>query len=487
MTQKFTWIIFGFVMAIFAIILATTPFPPAGDIVEYYGITESLLNHGGFQLTQTDQENLEKILHPEYFHDPGYYIPGHDGQRYPVHFVFYSVLVLPARIFLQSFGFNPLNALPVTNLIIFAATLITVCRLFLKTAFRQVVFLVTATLSPLIFFLSWPGPDIYYVCLLLLAAFFFISDRYFAAAIAATLASWHSQPLLLLTAGIAGYYAYMHSSSIFAYKKVHFNTSVQTIIKTLFILSLAVIPYLFNQVIFGTLTPWTILQDGWTQMNGFGVQNMSLQKLYEQFFDLNMGLFWYAPVLVIAGIWTAIVIGRKDKRIFFLFLFLLITAFFYQTNPAWHYGTSGYGPSRHVLFILPFLIYIFVTSAKPTLKYIMLLAGFALVQIPILIFNGFLVPSFSNTHYHTPYAQYILNNFPQLYNPTPEIFVDRTNHSDLTYITSAFYKYNNVCKKAFVLLKDKELLRNECGFIPAGYEEKIDHPKDMLRGVYVTY
>jgi hypothetical protein len=40
----------------------------------------------------------------------------------------------------------------------------------------------------------------------------------------------------------------------------------------------------------------------------------------------------------------------------------VITAFFYQTNPAWYHGTSGYGPSRHAIFYyLTYLFYLLLS------------------------------------------------------------------------------------------------------------------------------
>ena len=74
---------------IFGAFLAVPPPQPAGDIAEYFGITESVLRHRSINLTPGDQTTLSQPLHPQYFTNPGYYIAGVDGNRYPVHFIGY--------------------------------------------------------------------------------------------------------------------------------------------------------------------------------------------------------------------------------------------------------------------------------------------------------------------------------------------------------------------------------------------------------------
>jgi hypothetical protein len=237
--------------------------------------------------------------------------------------------------------------------------------------------------------------------------------------------------------------------------------------------ALLLVPILYNLQYFGKWSPWTSLQDGWTILNGFGIHNISLQKFFEQFFDLNIGLFFYAPFLFATG---ALFIGKyfKNRDVVFLTVAYLITAFFYQTNPAWHYGTAGFGPTRHIMFFLPLLIVFLVFLMKNSIKHYALLALFVLSQIPILLSNGFTTPKLENAFYHSPTASFVLDRWPHLYNPTPEIFVDRTNHTDIDYPTSAIYKLDSTCKKAYIVKTDAQLLIDQCGAIPAKYQNSFD-------------
>ena len=107
MANKIIWgIFFAITALLFTYILFFVKLEPAGDIVEYYGITESILNHGSIELTKQDEQILSRTLHPEYFKDPQYYIKGKDSNRYPVHFPFYSFLALPVRIVLIFLQFD---------------------------------------------------------------------------------------------------------------------------------------------------------------------------------------------------------------------------------------------------------------------------------------------------------------------------------------------------------------------------------------------
>jgi len=447
-----------------------------GDIVEYYGITETVLNHRGFNLTKSDQTQLEKVLHPAYFQDPGYYIKGKDGNRYPVHFFFYSLLVIPFRMFLHLFHLPEIKALSLTNVIIFSFSAFIIMKWLIKRPIHKFFFLTLYCISPIMSFFVWPGPDVFMISLLTIGVFAFFQKKYAVAAIITALASWHSQPLIITSAGFCLFYAVSETQFKMIKGKVKLAFQTDFLVPCILAGIICLVPYAYNYAVFGVFTPWTILQDGWTKLNGFGVQNISLKKLFEQFFDLDMGLFWYYPLVFF---WACIAIAhsilkKKWQTAFTVFL-LIATAFFYQTNPGWHYGTSGYGPTRHVLFAVPFLMYFIVTFLeRKTFSFILF---FILIfsQLYVLSLNKFLEPDLTDTLRHSLYTLFVLNNIPNIYNPTPAIFVDRTNQTNFTYPTSAIYKYKGQCKKAFVLKTDIQMLTNQCKTIPEKFKPALEN------------
>ncbi len=457
--------------------LGVTPPEPAGDIAEYFGITESFTNHGTVVLTPADQESLSARLHPEYFSNPGYYVAGLDGQRYPVHFVAYSLMITPLRWLLERMGSDPLHVFSLANTLILFGTLFFIMKRYVHDPKRQTLLLALAGTSPLLSFLWWPGPDVFSFSLLLTGLTMFLTGRKLPAAFVTAVASWHSQPLAVAAAMMLG------AEALERYHTKGLTARFWTFSTTLAVLVLG--PYVYNYAVFGRLTPWSALSDGWTRLYGFGLHNISGIKLFEQVFDLNTGVFWYAPHLIIGSIAIILFYIKRDQNIAWLSGILLATLLAYQTNPAWHYGTSGYGPSRHALVIVPFGIAL-LTRYFPFGRLASLLAGIAVVfQIYLLSYNNYIFPIFTNTLDHAPVARYVLERWPSLYSPTPEIFVDRTNHTDLDHPTSAVYKVNGACRKAYILAVDYDRIAAECGT-----PSHIDTPTILnpeTDGMYATY
>lgn len=482
MVNKLTWLLFGLIFVGLFVFFFNYPVANSGgDIVEYFGMTQSLINHAGVNLTTQDYESLKQHLNPGYFVNTNaveenggflYYMKGKDGERYPVHFLFYSLLCLPVRIILHLFHINELLTLRLANLLLLSGTVIIIFSRFIKSTKKRLLFLLLTYLSPIAFFIIWPGPDILYLSLLMIAVFLFYEKKLKETVLFLAFSSWHSQPLMILAGGVLSYY-FLSTTNILNKLRgekitIHLSNSIDCIILFLFI----ILPYIYNYFIFGVPTPWTILKDGWTQLYGFGIQNMSLQKLFEQFFDPNIGLLWYAPVPLFLGAFYLLRRAKNEVKTRIVAVFILITAMFYQTNPAWHYGTAGYGPTRHILFVIPFLIFFILQGIKNNVLEKCAILLLVISQLFFLLVNGFFAPRFENSLVHSPYARYILNHFSSLYNPTPEIFIDRTNHTDLKYLKTAIYKQNGKCLKAFVFIQDKTLVENECGLVKNPIGEK---------------
>ncbi|MCL4338735.1 hypothetical protein M1271_03535 [Patescibacteria group bacterium] len=495
MSAKIPWLILGASILILGFyFLFFGKIQIAGDIVEYYGMTVSILNHGDVSLRNSDKTDIEKYLPAAYFSDPQYYMVGANQVRYPVHFPFYAYLLIPSRIILSLMGANPMLSFPLTNILILASVLIYAFRKYIKEPDKRLFLLFLVYFSPLIFFLGWPGPEIYYTGLIFISILAFISGEYFLSAFFSALASWQSQPLIVVSFITV---IYMVIDTLVKFKKNRVaeknSNNYLLVIKSLSILLLMFIPYVFSYFQFGLLTPWTNIRNGWTEINGFGLQNISLKKLFEQFFDLNMGLFWYAPFTLVIGFYYLIKRIIVDNKAVFLSAIYLVTAFFYQTNPAWNYGTAGYGPTRHIVYILPLFIVLaidFLHEKKLSIITSIIFFILLCLQTISMNMNGWVNPDFRNSLRNNYYAIYILDNFPSLYNPTPEIFVDRTNQTDLDHPTSGFYKYKGYCTKAYVLSDELNNLENQCGYIPTEQKKSIIAGLKTLnpyQGIYVNY
>lgn len=512
MVSKIIWFVIGLVTLFLLFLILTDPRNQlAGDIPEYFGITETLINHFSFDLQAKDQSNLEQTLTKQYFSDPQYYIQGADGARYPVHFVAYSFMAAPVRLMLRLIGIDELKALPITNLILFTLTTIFILKFFPVSNFTKIVFLLLTYLSPLVYFTSWPGPEIYSAMFLLLALFLFHRKEYLTAAMFATSASWQSQPLMVVAGFFIAFYFYSqiyinrgamrrkkHAQNYreafnFSLQEgrlhllnngkdtdnglISFSIQKQAILYGLLLIGLLFSPMLYNLIVFGMPDPWLLLAkvSFWTQFFGFGIHNMKVGKFFELLADPNIGLLWYAPVLTVTGIFSFLVLTKKDRRYIILPFFLLLTIAFYQTNPNWHNGTAGFGPTRYGIFLIPFFIFFTTIVIRKTFLTVIVLSIYVLTQIYVLSFNGVL-PNFENTHYHTPYARFLLEHMPGWYNPTAEIFVERTNHMESNYWTGAIYKIDGLCKKSFILRTNPDFYQKNCRDLTVDEQKQLDNP-----------
>lgn len=383
-----------------------------GDIAEYFGMTESIIRHGGIELTDQDRLHLGTSLSDAYFNDFQYYPKGKDSKRYPVHFFAYSLLASPFRIIADlSQGSWPQTFI-LTNWFFLTLSSALILYFFTKSSWEKIVFLTLVYLSPTMSFVTWPGPELVILCLLLTSIFCFFRKRYLFAIALSVIASWQSQPLYLIPIAYA--------ISYFLQRKGHIAYG-----KTSFVLILGFLPTLYSLFAFGVTSPWSLFKGTphevtWT--------NITLQKTIEVIGDPNIGLLWYAPVLTVMGGFYFIRTILKNKiyiPIFVALLFILIT---YQMNSNWNNGTAGYGPTRYALFLIPFFIYSLYSHLHKSIRGYLLFAIYIVSQVYVLSLNGFYLPQFIHTLYLSPFAEFIMKHAPKLYNPTPEILIERTQH-----------------------------------------------------------
>jgi hypothetical protein len=123
--------------------------------------------------------------------------------------------------------------------------------------------------------------------------------------------------------------------------------------------------------------------------------------------------------------------------------------------------------------------------------WIVFFIGILISQWYVFSFNGYIDPIFDRTLYHTPYASFILDNFPSLYNPTQEIFYERTIHGEPARWNVATYKdKNGACKKSLTSKSSSGWLIPECGYIPTQYnlilEDEFKRKANYSRTITTT-
>ncbi len=435
-----------------------------GDILEYYGITQSLMSHGGIDLNVADRHELSREFGTGLLEDPQYYLSSPNGGEYPVHFIAYSLLLFPVRLVLSAFGLPLRLMFGFTNLMLLSGVVWFIMRHILHDERKRWLLLVLVFASPLITFLMWPGADIYGVSLILLALFLLAAKHDDTAVMAAALASWQSQPLTMVAAG----FALIAVIDRIQTKRHFWDIALGS--------SFVLVPTLYSLAIFNATSPW-LLFEGKHEVT---ILNITAQKGIELLLDLNIGLIWYAPLISLAGLGMVVYsAAKKQWRMGVLLLTMIATALVYETNSNWHNGTAGYGPSRYALFMLPFAIWALVSypfSTKIIIGLALLIVG---TQAIALYPNRYVYPRFANTLEHSPQARFVLDRWPGVYNPTPEIFVERTLHAEPDRASSAVYMKDISCAKGFILQTDWERTQRICNSVISTSPE--------ISGSYVTF
>ena len=227
-------------------------------------------------------------------------------------------------------------------------------------------------------------------------------------------------------------------------------------------------PFAFYLVHFGRLTP---LVDA----GAVGLPNLSLGKALELFFDLNLGMLPYLPLALLGAVAAPVVqiaSGRRARPLLALWAVLLGMALLCSSTGNWNHGTSG--PSRYTIWMIPLVLVILVSMLEPGAARERPRQAFGawavaalVVQAAIVVSRGGLTPRLDYLE-HSYLASFVLKHAPALYNPSPEIFVERTigeemRDGEIPGGTAVTYAPEQACRKALAQKRHWPDLLTRCG------------------------
>jgi len=166
-------------------------------------------------------------------------------------------------------------------------------------------------------------------------------------------------------------------------------------------------------------------------------------RLESLFLDLNMGMV-VAALGIFAGITFVLLASLAESKFsiwngvvvrhWFLIacVFLSITlALPTLSTTNWNHGHSVY--SRYAYWLGIPLIYGLVVSMHSLSSRIRLVASLAIISIQLITvaYYGLFGKNWRSDYTKfKPISNYVLRNYPQLYNPIPEIFIERLNNKE---------------------------------------------------------
>jgi hypothetical protein len=408
-----------FFLAGFLLVLKAASDPPVlnGDIWDYLYPWQALLDHGTPDVRNEDLAALYPVLQANGYEGLGPRtldnLPEHTGlyptptgRYFACHFWLYPLAALPARLALSLVGGNQLAAFQVTNVLLFLAALYLVLFHGPAAASQRFALGGLTAVSPALWYLSWPSPEVFTWSLVLASLVFLGNRRYVAAAVLAGLAAMQNPPVFFLGLFIA----------VCAYRERRLGLTV----RTLACAALALVPAAFYEYFYGV--PSTIVTHGGTDS-----RLISWGRTLSFLTDLNQGMLPYVPfVLVLSGValWRALRQRHVEGLGIIGVLSLMIVAA--ETTTNWNSGAIGM--MRYAVWMLPVFAWLIAAVLPPGRRLAVAVAAAVAIQAMIAArphgVENYLTP--------TSLAHFVLTKAPALYNPEPEVFVERQLHTEET-------------------------------------------------------
>lgn len=417
-----------------AALLLTRP-SKSGDFQEYALMTIALASHGTPDIRLADVEISARLspevglvavhqqlragmLHGADYPFPGF-VHGKDGRYYAIHFFAYPALAaLPFKL-VDAVGGQPFKAFQVVNLGALAILTMALFR-FTGSAPRAMFGTVFFLLSGGLLYSNWISPEFFTACALLSGLLFVLLGRPYLGALLAGLAAMQNPPLVFFSV----FAPLIRICHVHAQEGIGFGAALRKVVDRHTVLAsflqagLAALPVLFNLAKFGVPSVIAVLATTPVLITP--------ARLLSFFFDLNQGAIVGLPVamlLVLAQL-------ASTNRLRWLphtlaaVLFSVAMAIPSLSTVNWNSGASGM--MRYALWGGMPLFYLALVYLQRLPRWpLALAAAILLAQAGMVKFAR----SYSHVEF-SPAARLVLSVVPALYEPEPEIFIERTLHED---------------------------------------------------------
>jgi hypothetical protein len=464
-----------------ALVLPPRPF---GDAPEYLLMAESWNAHGSPDLRPSDVSALrrraaETGLAVDAGAALGNYFEGRNGRFYCYHFSFYPLLTMPARLFLVSMGGDALRAGPLTNAVLLAAAVAAVLLLAPARSMARRTAAALLLSSPVLGFVLWPHPEVLSFSMATLALVLGMRGASGTAALCAGIASLQNPPLALLAVFEAA-------------RPFLIRVRVAPCRRQALALAGAALAVLASPLFF-------LAQFRTANLAAYetaGAESIGVGKAAGLLLDLDLGLIRYAPLTVLLILAIVPLIVRGGSRRMEGALLAVVAALMLASSATgnWNHGTTG--PSRYVVWLFPMIAYLLVLGPTATdlLQRRSRAAGPILIlavaaQVAVAAARGGVASPLDYLD-HSRLARAVLDRWPSLYLSPPEVFRERTAHTEVDLDGPFVHERDGACRKALARWKHGDVLRAHCGPLPEDvrpFFESRPPKEEKTRWVYVNY
>jgi len=430
-----------------------------GDGKEYLLYTRALSAHFSPDLRKEDIKHIASILdksEPDFRKNSdelgkGYtlskdtqydgkgFVRAQDGKTYSWHFWLYSAFVTPFFEITHVLEMPPAQAFVMCNWAFILATLSYLAFFWVASRLQKQVLASLFLLTGTTYYIWWTHPEVFTASLILLAFMLASDKRYGLAMLASALATTQNPPIIFLLTFFA--VKSLLGDHPIRFKGFPFKTIIENnrrnFVVILVTFGIAILPVIFFHITLGVPNP--IAAAGSTDMS-----LISLSRLFSLYFDLNLGMIVAAPgvfigiasliFLIILRSWKverwASILGQIQPLMVGVLLSITMALPALATTN-WNHGQSVF--SRYAYWLAIPIIFGFVTSISNLSHRISIGLGVTVVAIQLATVSYFGVWGDNWRSDYTsfkPIANYLLQNHPELYNPIPEIFIERLEHHE---------------------------------------------------------
>lgn len=402
-----------------------------GDAAEYTALTIAVSEHGSPDIRPSDIVVARRLL-PEFswFHTliekhwtdgarlPPGFIEDHDKKVYAIHHFGYSAIAAIPFKLLQVAGLNPVKCFLWVDwfcLLILLLALHTYFGSMKRAAGAVLIFLMGVGIP----YWNWASPEFFSATLSLAALVLMANSSFVVAGVLVGLASMQNPPILVLL-GMGPLIVISERLATRGRTAVPLAAiRARTCAVALGYLpgcTLALIPVYFSMQHFGT---WNVIATGATDSRMVG-----LSRFVSYYADLNQGM-----IIAIPAVWLiAIYLLMRHRQLLPVLVPVLLCSVMLAvpvlSTQNWNAGSAGM--MRYIAWGAAPVFYLLFACLRQSEKWD---AGMATVFL-VLQF-ACLAHSRQYTHIEfSPAARWFLVHAPQYYNPEPEIFVDRSTHSE---------------------------------------------------------
>ncbi|WP_415807004.1 hypothetical protein [Bordetella muralis] len=395
-------------------------------------MSQAFINHGTPDITSNDfdvvqtyagdaQTNVPDVAHRTPLSSSPPFYADKDGNYYSYHFWLYSLLVAPFLFIVKLLGRATPWAFIVANVISAIAASWAIC-MWKKIGREQRLLLLTLFWScGTIPYIRWTHPEVFCASLLVVSLIWACNHKYVLSAIFAAIAAQQNPPILLWVAALMAIdlcSQYQRTKSIWP--------STRKLAEWGVCLVLASLSMAFFFIHFDT-------SNLITRSGGAKTELISIDRLWSFYFDLNQGvvlLLWPLLALVPVVMTYGIAASKLDKNSLIvvggLALMSLMLAFPSISTPNFNPGTSfilryAYWASIPLIFIVTT-----IDLKHGKAKAITWAGILSYVVLNLSYYTG----NWPSYLHYTPTARYVMEKFPGMYNPIPEIFIERATHSE---------------------------------------------------------